>query len=57
MKRRQFISSVGISIGAGLLYSPYKLLPKETISSEINYPDEMQVIVIGHDNCEKSATK
>lgn len=53
MKRRQFISSVGISIGACLLYSPYKLLPKETISSEINYPDEMQVIVIGHDNCEK----
>ena len=45
MKRRRFIKTVGISIGATLLSSPYKLFAEETTASEINYPEEVYAII------------
>ena len=45
MKRIHFIKTVGLSIGASLLYSPYKLFAGEAIDAEINYPDEVSAIV------------
>lgn len=45
MKRRHFIKTVGISIGASLLYSPSKLFAEETSGTEIKFPDSVSAIV------------
>jgi alpha-galactosidase len=45
MKRRHFIKTTGISIGASLLYKPHQLFAEEIKGSAINYPDEVSAIV------------
>ena len=45
MKRRHFIKTASISIGAALLHSPNKLFAEETGEAEMSYPDSVSAIV------------
>ncbi len=45
MKRRQFIKTAGISIGAGLIFKPSELFAGEDAAATINFPDKVFAIV------------